>query len=238
MLITESENQLFEEWHASWQTDGLQFVKDGMVCPVEYERAPVRLLFILKEANDPDNSFDLRELPRGDNIPWQTWNTVTRWIEGIEALHNDPPNIIPWNELKGGIPINRLQKALRKIIVVNLKKQPGGANADLVKLGIAVCRDREFIRRQLALYLCKYAPNYVICCSDAVTELLFGVVYQQDNVEWTQPSRGEVGYTIANGTPHFSAYHPGARIAGNVLHYGLIDAVADYKRLHNAGVED
>ena len=87
-------------------------------------------------------------------------------------------------------------------------------------------RDRSFISAQLSLY----APDYVICCGTIVSDLLFGAepagVYPVSDEVWTWTRRG-VWYNTVNGTPHIAYHHPRARMRGNLLHFGLIDAVAE-----------
>lgn len=120
----------------------------------------------------------------------------------------------------------RRSRALRKVVAVNLKKQPGGGVADDVQLREATQRDRRLINRQLSLY----EPDYVICCGRSVTDLLFGAepfgVYPLNNFEWKSTGRG-VWYKTVGRTPHIAYSHPQARMPGNLLYYGLIDAVAE-----------
>ena len=215
--IAEKEDKLFEAWPARQES----FVRDGIVDADEYARSRVKLLFVLKEVNDlGGGGWDLREFLRcgGRGL---TWNTVTRWIEGIERL----PCIVPWDELSP-IDKNRRKRVLRKIAAVNLKKEPGAGVADYDQLREATQRDRQFISAQLSLY----APDYVICCGTLVKDLLFGPgpisVYPLNDDDWKSTRRG-VRYSIVNGTPHIAYLHPQARMPGNLIHYGLIDAVAE-----------
>ena len=215
--ITEEENRLFGDWPSRDES----FVQDGVVDAEEYCRSRLKLLFILKEVNDPGGGgWDLREFLRGDSIG-PTWNTVTRWVEGIYGL----PGIVPWCKLRGGDE-DRRKHALRKIAVVNLKKRPGAGSADYNELREAVQHDRSFISAQLSLY----KPRYVVCCGSIVSDLLFeaepvGVLSPHDEV-WKSTSRG-VRYSIVKGTPYIAYLHPQARMPGPLVHYGLVDAVAE-----------
>ena len=215
--IAEKEKRLFDAWPSRQES----FVKDGVVDVDEYARSRVKLLFVLKEVNDPGvGGWDLRKfLRKGACGP--TWNTVTRWVEGIERL----PRIAPWNELEN-VDNDQRKRILRKIAAVNLKKEPGAGVADYDQLREAVQRDRQSISDQLSLY----APDYVICCGSDVTALLFGTepigVYPLDDDDWKSTRRG-VWYSMVNGTPHIAYFHPQARMPGNLVHYGLIDAVAE-----------
>ena len=215
-LIAEREDRLFEAWSSGSES----FVRDGVVDADEYTRSCVKLLFVLKEVNDRDGGgWDLRDFLRGGGRG-TTWNPVARWVAGIERL----PFIVPWDELNG--VSNDRGKHLRKIVAVNLKKEPGGGTADYDQLREATQRDRRLIADQLSLY----APDYVICCGSQVSDLLFAAdpvgVYPVGDSAWKSTRRG-VWYTIVNGTPHIAYSHPQARVPGNLLHYGLIDAIAE-----------
>ena len=151
---------------------------------------------------------------------------MTRWVEGIQRL----PCIVPWSEVSIPVDHDRRKRALRKIAVVNLKKEPGGGEADDNKVREAAQRDHNIISAQLSLY----APDYVICCGKLVADLLVGAesigVYPLNDNEWT-PTRRGVWYRTVDSTPHIAYHHPQARIAGNIIHYGLIDAVAELAEL-------
>ncbi len=219
--IAEKEDKLFEAWPSRQES----FVPDGLVDADEYARSRVKLLFVLKEANAPGERGDLREFLRGDS--WgPTWNNVTRWVEGIEGL----PCIVPWDKLSE-VDINRRKRVLRKIAAVNLKKEPGAGVADYDQLREATQRDRQSISEQLSLY----APNYVICCGTDVSNLLFEAepigVYPRNADDWKSTSRG-VRYRIENAVPHIAYHHPQARMPGNLIHYGLIDAVAELAKIY------
>ena len=114
--IAEKEHRLFDAWSARDES----FVRDGIIDAEEYARCRVKLLFVLKEVNDSDGGgWDLREFLRGGGRG-PTWNTVTRWVEGIQQL----PHIVPWEALED-VDNDRRSRALRKIVAVNLKKEPG-----------------------------------------------------------------------------------------------------------------
>ena len=216
--VAEEEDRLFEDWASGHKS----FARDGIVDADEHASSPVKLLFVLKEVNDPGGGgWDLRQFLRNGGRE-STWNRVTRWVEGIQRL----PCIVPWSELSLQVDNDRRKRALRKIAAVNLKKEPGGGEADDDKVREAAQRDRKFISAQLSLY----APDYVICCGKIVADLLVGAesigVYPLNNNEWMSTRRG-VRYRTVDGTPHIAYYHPQARIAGNIIHYGLIDAVAE-----------
>ena len=146
---------------------------------------------------------------------------MTRWVEGIQRL----PCIVPWSEVSIPVDHDRRKRSLRKIAVVNLKKEPGGGEADYDELREAAQRDRNFISAQLSLY----APRL----RDLLRKARGGPtrrggvhrVYSLNDKDWKSTRRG-VWYRIVDSTPHIAYHHPQARIRSNLVHYGLIDAVA------------
>ena len=91
MSLSDREDELFESWPSRQEP----FVRDGVVDADECVRSRVKLLFVLKEVNDlGGGGWDLREFLRAGGRA-QTWNTVARWVEGIDRLLC----IVPWTEL-------------------------------------------------------------------------------------------------------------------------------------------
>ena len=54
--------------------------------------------------------------------------------------------------------------------------------------------------------------------------------YPLDDDNW-KSTRRRVRYSIVNRTPYIDWFHPQARMWGNLVHYGLIDAVAELGEL-------
>ena len=220
--LTDRENELFKEWSEELG-DGL-FVKDGAVDPDAHESCRVKLLFVLKEVNDPEGGgWDLRKFLKGGGRA-STWNNVARWVEGIEAVVEGGVN--RWNDQK--ITEEQRKKWLWRIVVVNLKKTPGGGSTDLDELRKAACRDRDRLEQQLSLY----SPDYVIMCGSRVADLLVGAeskskgIYAHDEEAWLCTARG-IWYREIDATPFIWYWHPQAHVPAKLLHYGLIDAVRE-----------
>ena len=102
----------------------------------------VRALF---ETNDW--SGDLRSTLRDGDHQGATWNNITRWIEGIVRL----PHIVSWSELSPAPDEERRKQALRKVVAVNLKKSPGGSEANDDKLRGAAQANRDLLLAQLSI---------------------------------------------------------------------------------------
>ena len=210
MNLRDKEDELF----ATWKIDRPGFVADGIVDEEYYISSSPRLLFILKEVNDKNNGgWDLRDYIKGGGRP-QTWDNVTRWVEGIRSLHED----IPWSNL-GSINVARRSQALLSIGAVNVKKSPGVHVTDKKALKEIATKDKENFKKQISLY----NPDLIICCG--VFDLFRSLTDSEKGQETT--SRG-ISYYEFNSKCHVVSYaHPEARCANNILYYGLIDAVRE-----------
>lgn len=209
------EDALFEAWKRRLGHAAENFVPDGAVCGETYESTWPRIVFLLKEVNDPGGGdWDLRDFLRSGGR-WQTWNNVTRWTEGILAL----PEIHPWKNLER-IDENARTRGLRKIAAVNIKKTPGGATADAGGLHRFALENGEFIRRQLDLY----RPNLIVGCGSGVSDVFFEYIYGAP--EWRKTVRG-TSYVALGSATYFDYYHPAARVSARLLYEELIDSVRE-----------
>ena len=217
MSLAKMEDSLFDEWDG-----GERLVRDGAVDAACYEQCARKVLFVLKEANDPGGgAWDLRGFLRaGQRGRGATWHNVARWAEGIRCL----PCVVPWSELE------RRKLSLRSIVAVNLKKVPGGSNADIGAIRDFAHANREILRRQFALY----KPDLVVGCGRDVSDILFGAVYDLRE-DWAVTSNGiwHAGFNdihdqlLAHPARYVAYWHPGVRWPANLLHYGLTRAVAE-----------
>lgn len=212
MSIRSQEEQLFSVW-SSGRAD---FVTDGLADERLYLESETKLLFVLKEVNDlGGGGWDLREFVRCGGRA-QTWNNITRWVEGIRNLPRD----LTWESLET-VDEPRRQAALPSIAAINLRKSPGGHTTDAARLAEDAEEDREFINRQVALY----DPDYVICCG--TSDLFHFLVEFPKPPEWKRTARG-VWYHEPIARKYVIAYsHPEARCASYLLHYGLVDAIRE-----------
>lgn len=211
--IFRQEEALFDEWR-KLRPD---LVTDGVVDEDQYKSTEKRILFVLKEVNDPGGGgWDLRKLIH-DGERWQTWNNITRWVEGIRALPGD----LEWSSLEA-IDQPRRQETLASIAAMNLKKSPGGHTAVSAELGEAAEVDRDRLRQQFDLY----QPNLVICCGSETSDL-FHSTMDFENVDWKRTSRGIWYHAPVCRQIIIEYAHPEARCANSLLHYGLIDAVRE-----------
>lgn len=214
MSITENENLLFDEWRQV--RDG--FVADGVVDEESYVSSNPKLMFILKEVNDPGGgNWDLREFIREGARP-QTWDNVTRWAEGIRSL----PSEVAWINL-AEVTKERRCLALKSICAINLKKSPGGHTTINQDLWEIAAQDKEFINKQYALY----DPDIIICCGSAAKDVFHWVLDFHPTPEWSMTKRGIWFHVYSPGKHLVSYAHPEARVADCLLYYGLLDALKE-----------
>jgi hypothetical protein len=209
MKVRESEDQLFTEW--SKNRSG--FVPDGIIDEEIYVQSNPKLLFVLKEVNN--FTGDLRNFVK-EGGRTQTWNNITRWIEGVRRL----PDEIPWEDISE-IDEKRRIAALASIIVVNLKKSSGGHTADSKQLKVVGQEDKDYLNKQFLLY----DPDIIICCG--TSDLFHSIVNFFENPNWKRTSRGIWFHEYKSGKYIVSYHHPEARCDSSILYYGLVDAMRE-----------
>jgi hypothetical protein len=127
------------------------FVKDGIVDYSLYHRRADKILWILKETNDPGgNTRDLCKFlqdPARYNHRWkQTWGPVVAVSYGIiEGITNGKFPI--YSEIESDIE-NKIA-TLKEIAVINVNKRNGSSNISWVKLSSAFQEFREDILAQI-----------------------------------------------------------------------------------------
>lgn len=211
MSISEEEEKLFQQW----QENRKRFVRDGVVSEGDYLASSQKIVFILKEVNDPDGGgWDLRKFV-AEGGRHQTWDNTTRWVYGIRNIASIPD----WNFFKN-ITKNFRIETLKSIGVLNLKKSPGMHTADHASLTAVANEDKKFIQQQYSLY----DPDLTICGG---TGELFKKVVGDKSMKWSQTSRGIRWYERNTGKFVVSFAHPEARVADPLLVYGLLDAICE-----------
>ncbi len=139
-------HELFQHWKLNFDFEA--FISDGIVDEKYYE-AP-HVLFVLRDMNCKEERDLCKDL-RTDGSGWKTWNNVARWI--IALLDG---NI----EYPYEIPKEKRVEQLKRIAVMNLKKEHGGAHVDGEKLKKAVMDHKDYILEEVNL--CD--PKIIICC--------------------------------------------------------------------------
>lgn len=213
-LLRKQEKKLFKKWNIETSN----FVKDGIVSENDYRSATLKVLLILKEANDKDGGgWDLTEHVR-QRPRWQTWNTVTRWMIGILRLKE----IINWQEIS---KINEAQrkKYLKSLAIINLKKIPGGGSSKNKEIMASAKKYSKLLNQQFNLY----KPHIVICGGTGM--IVKEIIDLGKNCNWQYSTRGVHYCSFGNNQHLFRYYHPQSRYPKSLKYYGLIDAIKEAK---------
>lgn len=165
MTIQEKENALFESWKQGY---GDSFNEDGVIDPDTWETITPKIVFVLKETNGLNG--DLRRFLRDGGSPTyhRTWNNIVRWAE-----------VVLFDEYSKKLNNDRRKDILSHICAINLKKESGGAKAKKQEVKSAAMNDKEFIKKQLALY----QPDIVIACGFELSAVTLRDIVDPD-AEW------------------------------------------------------
>ena len=222
MTIFKREEELFKEWEKS----RTPFVRDGAVSEHDYLKSCPRIAFILKEANDPGDPFDIRQFLQNRNGgKGKTWNNVARWVHGIRNL----PSECDWSFYEN-VNESFRRRELRGIVAMNLKKSPGAARTRSADLDRVAREDAEYIRKQYALY----DPDITICGGMETTGGLFHDLVHP-GMEWKQTTRG-IWWYWRNADQFVVAFpHPQAFVMGSRLLDSLLDAIKEITNNRDQG---
>jgi len=216
MKIVEEENRIFD----SWKMRLPNLIPDGVVNENAYRSINPKLLFLLKEPNTKETGWNLIDfIQKGAQA--STWDNIVRWTIGIRNFKKE----IPWSELLT-ISAEQRKETLQSVVVMNLKKTPGGQVTDDKKLFQFVSENCEFLVEQFLLYTDHQSTHITICCGSQVTNLFnqFISVAPQD---WQHTFNG-IPFREYRPNQFVIAYaHPEARVADNILYYPLINAVKE-----------
>lgn len=219
MGITEKENELFEEW----VKDRKDLVKDGVIDERSYKDTDIRILFVLKEVNDPGGGkWDLREFVRGGALR-QTWDNITRWVMGIRNLDKN----LDWEKELTTITPEQRKEILKSVCVMNIKKSPGGYITDNELLARIEDEDKEYLKKQFSLY----DPDIIICCGSSTNFIFNSLIGLAEESDWKMTSRCISFHEFLPKKYLISFAHPEARVQDCLLYYGLIDAVKEIRGL-------
>lgn len=214
-MIRDEENQLFLKWIGN--TSGTDFVSDGVVNPDEWEKMPIHIVFLLKESNGFRG--DLRGF-LNDGGRWMTWNNVARWTYAIRQkfIKNEAPK---WESARR-IYKEARKYNLRKIAVVNVKKQVGTATTNTQKLVEAFRKyNKPFLTDQLNLL---NPIDCLVCCGNGVAACYEESI--REKLEW-QDVHPHVRKAITQqGTLVIDFFHPQSRQNAKKLFMQFCDAIA------------
>jgi len=207
--------RLLDRWRAALASRRLY--EDGAVDPATYWEQARRVVVVLREVNDPGDSF-LKLLADGATVGVRTktgrrtpagqalWNNVAGWAYGL--LTDFPEfSVVPamTPELRGA--------CLRQIAVVNLNKAGGGARHVPKDLAAEARLRRDLLSEQLRLL----DPHVVVCGGTAA--LLHDVV----GLGAPETVCGTRVFLAANSRRvAIDTWHPGAYLEKAAAHYARV----------------
>lgn len=137
-------NDLLDAWKADFEEKIKLFIRDGIVSETDY--AEPHILFVMREMNTHKEDNLAEDLyNRGSG--WKTWNNAARWTVALLTGEETYPREIDRRE------------QMRKVAVINIKKEAGGARANKQELREAVTADGAYTFREIEL--CD--PAIIIC---------------------------------------------------------------------------
>ena len=137
---------LFENWKNTHNINA--FIKDGIVDPENYESP--HILFVLRDMNCNHERNLCADL-KSDGSGWKTWNNVGRWTKALLDGEKDYPR---------NMSATKRVEQLKRIAVMNLKKEGGGSRTSGNELLEAVQTQKELIYEEI----CLCDPSIIICC--------------------------------------------------------------------------
>lgn len=216
--IQQQLNDLMQEWkQLHLQAGHTDFIADGAVCAEQYEQAPLKICFFLKEAysGESGESWSLTDWLHGGAMT-RMWGNVAEWAYGI--LHTS----------LNGIPkkpqLSRTQKSelLRLVSIVNVKKSGGKSGSDYADLLQYAISDRAFLRRELAVL----RPDVIVCGYNAsLLRVVYGAEVAADGsitggaIDGDQLFRN--GYALLGDQIILDYYHPANRYPAMLNYYAL-----------------
>lgn len=140
---TEKLNQLFEKWEQSIPGYKGKFVKDGILNEPLYDLAPVKVLYLMKEPNNPEQKpGDFREWWK-DEIHYKFTYRLAEWSYGI--LNNFPPYDDVWADVKAA------HQALLHTSLMNIKKIGGAGSSKYSEIDSHLTQCHEYIQKQIEI---------------------------------------------------------------------------------------
>lgn len=202
----------------SWKNRELHkskfFIADGIINKELWDRAPLKVLFIMKEAYEtsPEDSQEwaLNEYLRNDlnSIAKPMWWSIAQWLDGLNELciSNE---VAPFNEEFKTKP--ELDLAFHSSAVINLKKSSGKSSSTTDDLSMYVEQDWDLLWVQIK----KINPDLIIC----------GATYPLIASKLGSPKKSAEWLYEAKGYHFVDFWHPSNQWPYKVKYYSLLTAL-------------
>jgi len=209
MTITEQLDKLFDIWVRRFPKYKDTFVADGIIDEEVFIRQNLKVLFIAKEPNDPEQEGgDFRTWWR-EEVKYSFSHRICEWAYGL-LNHFPPIEKLPYEN-------NQRIRIMRSIAFMNLKKNGGGANADHDTIQSVVETEREFILEEISII----KPNLIIGCvgHTRIWDILFpGIKFLKSGFD--------IKVARFSSYKFIDFYHPSYRVP-RAMSYCLLGRVFD-----------
>ncbi|HEX4581115.1 MAG TPA: hypothetical protein VH139_03595 [Acidobacteriaceae bacterium] len=153
--LPKSEQRVFfmteELIFSKYRAGGAKIIPDGALSQKSYESARLKVLVVLKEPNDKNGEW----CDEGGDIRrhgWEggrekTWPNLARWaylFENPGATYSEADSAVA--------DLEKRKANLRRLVVMNLKKEPGSHSAHLPTIEQYAFKYEDLLRKQFSIY--------------------------------------------------------------------------------------
>lgn len=181
---------IWREYSIRYPNDYFDY--DGIVDEKRYAEQKIKLLLVLKETNDLENSLINFLKQGGPGGGLKTWQPACKWIEAILDGTSDGTFATP----------EERKLMLRRIATMNLKKVSGEAKSDLGYIEWA-SGNEDLLLEQIN----QINPNVIVlCCDKAGNDFISSSVL--GGINWLTYKQTELKYSKWNDKFVLHARHP------------------------------
>ena len=189
-------------------------VPDGIVNAEKYASARLKVLWVLKEANDEKDKGEwsfINFLSNGKFKGYPKWkSTYSLLLRVMHGVFNEFPE---WGALPNVDKID--PKIFESMAYINLKKIPGGSRANPVKITKAYQQSKELILKQIEAF----KPDVVIFCGMTMHLLSADLGIEKNAID---KSCKYAHCAKVKSTIYINTYHPAQRRIKHRVHYEAI----------------
>jgi len=220
-------DDLFTQWRR--KVEQHNFIEDGIVDEYIWITTKLKVLFLLKDANDEGGTkdWDLRGFLRqgafdGTQGYTATWGLIARYAYGIQK------GFCTWiaTEFKNsGVDFSihtQRQDYLKSIAVMNIKKSGGAGTNKWDELEDAVRSSRSFILDEIGII----APDVIV--AGGTGWLIPKIFTEPGSLEEVTLSTGVMCQKLGNENCYIlHYYHPQARYPHNLMYMALMESLRE-----------
>jgi hypothetical protein len=145
-------DDIWARWTTHYTEHGIdpaRISRDGIIRQDLFDKAPRKILFVLKETNKYPGGSLQDYLSKGPKS--QMWYEVSRWAGGL--LNNFPP----YKEINHP---DLLAHSIHSVAAINLKKITGGGSAWWNEINLYAHFDAHLLREQIT----RISPQIIVAC--------------------------------------------------------------------------